>query len=665
MTKTKKMHEPTKAKEMFKPYNPDSHSPTWRLLPPAKARQPLWILDVGVGVHGLDWPSLKGTAATEAYNKIKNDAFNAKAFQHKPQPQDREEEATLSQLIAAWHKKSTKNGKQKADDNDTSDQEEDDDGCGTVLCGYSKVGWQLVIQKVISNKCVAEQAKCKAKASNLDTAGSTAEAPAFAKLVGLTAYTGCDKFSKDRHNKIQQYTASLSGKINAGGKFCKAEALLWSREDKLSWGSGGNLGGGGQLEGAPKAHCKWLQSHGAAASHKRQVPPFHGEYGDGLVGRRWVSAFQVASCLVLALIAYSLFGSRTEGVPDDVHVRGTFKAQYKKSIDNMVNDMYAWAEKPLTDYLGTHEDAKVPPPLFPLNREELDNIGPKALMQMVTSFLATSTEAAFGSQEISWAATAIEPCEYYDPAKFSCGFASTGLADLKLGEWYELASTLMLVTGAGTQGFFRKAPATPATPPAPPVPPVPPVPPATPPALPVPPAPLATTPPPPAHPAPPSTTPPPPTLPSPVRAISPPPTPPVPLATPPPPPVPPSPMRWCYNFRRGWWLKLPVTTRRSPVKSPVKPKAPQRNNRSTVQLASFAGWMVTGSLGVLAPFMLEEGISSANMVFHAVQHAPAGDAISLYGVPEPHQRKIFGKEMAASNELTVRTAGIPPRRPKE
>jgi hypothetical protein len=58
---------------------------------------------------------------------------------------------------------------------------------------------------------------------------------ALAKLFGLGAYTGRDKFREDRHEEIDEYSKSLPGAINAGGKFRKAEALLWAKEDQASW----------------------------------------------------------------------------------------------------------------------------------------------------------------------------------------------------------------------------------------------------------------------------------------------------------------------------------------------------------------------------------------------------------------------------------------------
>lgn len=60
------------------------------------------------------------------------------------------------------------------------------------------------------------------------------EAPALAKLLGITAYSGRDKFRDECHDQIEQYSKTLSGG-NASGKFRAAEAELWAKEDQPSW----------------------------------------------------------------------------------------------------------------------------------------------------------------------------------------------------------------------------------------------------------------------------------------------------------------------------------------------------------------------------------------------------------------------------------------------
>ncbi|KAJ7622880.1 hypothetical protein B0H17DRAFT_1151545 [Mycena rosella] len=239
----------TKPKEMFKPYDPDgvpgimpfpelAHGATTKgeeaAVPKVNKHQCSWILDIGV--CDADLPSLKGKAASDFYDRVKNNAFNSKAFQHTVQPQDRDEEACLPALVVAWKQKHwAKKQTTAADgDGDSSDEEEDEGGHRGLLRGYSKAGWRLAIQKVISNKRTAERAKCKTKQ---DDAGGEAnpEAPALSKLLGLAAYTGRDKFRDDCHDVIHEYSKTLAGISNAGGKFRKAEAVLWAKEDQASW----------------------------------------------------------------------------------------------------------------------------------------------------------------------------------------------------------------------------------------------------------------------------------------------------------------------------------------------------------------------------------------------------------------------------------------------
>ncbi|KAJ7670989.1 hypothetical protein B0H17DRAFT_1209236 [Mycena rosella] len=392
----------SKAKEMFKPYDPTG------------------IPDI------MPFPELVLKAGSSTSGSVKTDAFAAKAFQHMPQPQDLVKEACLPALVAAWKQKqcSKKNDTPVADDSEASTEEQDVGGHGALVHGYTKVGWLLVIQKVISNKQTAENTKRKTKQD--DAQQSISEPAVLSKLLGLATYTGRDKFRDDHHNDIQEHSKTLPGIMNAGGKFRKAESLLWVKEDQASWEA-------------------------------------------------------------VAVADEDVDWEEVEAVPEHIRVRETFEKQHAQLVKDSINGMYAWAEKPLKgktrnphqvliDHVATHEDlAKGPLPVFPLSAEALDNISPKTLAQTVTSFLVESycasfpftryahiihftdtTEAAFGSQELPWAAIANVPDEYYDAAQLPLGFSSTGLAELTCAHWYELANTLVLVAGAGTSGFFRK-----------------------------------------------------------------------------------------------------------------------------------------------------------------------------------------------------------------
>ncbi|KAJ7746142.1 hypothetical protein DFH07DRAFT_963020 [Mycena maculata] len=214
----------SKPKEMFKPYKPDKVPDVMPLpelalvrttkgqdiaVPKLNDHQRSWIYDVGL--RAVDLVSLKGSTATTFYNQLKTRAFENKAFQHKSQPEDRAEEDEISALVAAWKKKHESKKKpqpvQPAQDDADEVEEEDEDGRAALLRGYSKAG--VAIQQDVK------------------------EAPALAKLVGITTYSGRD--NDDRHDEIHEYSKTLPGTTNAGGKFRKAEALLWAKEDQALW----------------------------------------------------------------------------------------------------------------------------------------------------------------------------------------------------------------------------------------------------------------------------------------------------------------------------------------------------------------------------------------------------------------------------------------------
>jgi len=159
MVKTK---QPQKPKEMFKPYDPDNdpdimpfpelhHVATTKgddtAVPKLNEHQRSWILDIGV--RDLDLPNLAGKAATTAYDQVKDDAFAAKAFQHKSQPGDKEEESRVPALAAEWKRKNQSKKKSKAADND--DNETDEGGRNGLLQGYTKAGWRLVSTSQINS----------------------------------------------------------------------------------------------------------------------------------------------------------------------------------------------------------------------------------------------------------------------------------------------------------------------------------------------------------------------------------------------------------------------------------------------------------------------------------------------------------------------------------
>ncbi|KAJ7688078.1 hypothetical protein B0H17DRAFT_1203267, partial [Mycena rosella] len=166
-------------------------------VPKLNDHQPELILDIGL--RNLDLPGLTGKAALDVYNRIKSDAFDAKAFQHTVRPQDRAEEATLLALVTLGNSsRRTRSrmpptmGRQATRRKTKMDAE--------VYCRIQQGG---AIQKVISNKRSAAKRKTKAdktktKADDAregDTgeqdAGESApaESRGWSKLLGLAAYS--------------------------------------------------------------------------------------------------------------------------------------------------------------------------------------------------------------------------------------------------------------------------------------------------------------------------------------------------------------------------------------------------------------------------------------------------------------------------------------------
>ncbi|KAJ7124676.1 hypothetical protein C8R43DRAFT_958733 [Mycena crocata] len=472
MAKTKL--KPTKPKEMFKPYDeeavPDimpfpglSHVKITKgqetNVPKLNEHRRSWILDIGV--RDVDLPSCQGKAATAIYDDIKDAAFEAKAFQHKPQPQDRDEENGVAALAAAWkrkerEKKSKKAGKAIPDSDSDSDDDAEEEGQGgraALLRGYSKAGWREAIQKVISNKRGAEVLK-RAKSQMVDAPDNSGTGT-LATLLGLVAATGRDKFREDRHEDIQEFSKTLPGTSNAGGKFRQAEAILWAKEDQASW----------EADAAADKNVDWAERQKLVPSgFKHMVDSLHasgkfrpfvatmlmGWLGeDGKVHFEWQ--------VLLTRVA--------EAVPEEIGIRQTFEKQHTQLVNESINRMYAWAEKPLQDYAATREDSTKPAAIvFPLSVEAVDEgtaQSPQANGDMFSGgvvwwndYIKGSTEAAFGSRDVQWAAIASAPNDYYNAVQCPAGFPATGLAELTRTQWDELAVMLASVAGAGTSGII-------------------------------------------------------------------------------------------------------------------------------------------------------------------------------------------------------------------
>ncbi|KAJ7824339.1 hypothetical protein B0H13DRAFT_337619 [Mycena leptocephala] len=342
----------TKTKEMFKTYDPDEVPDVMPFpelavvkttkgeaiaVPKLNEYQRSWILDVGV--RDEDLVSLKKKDAADLYDRIKDDAFEAKAFQHTPQPQDATEESRLPALVAAWKQKHAKKNTNSADDGDASEEEEDEGGRGALLRGYPKAGWRLAIQKVISNKRTAQKGKINIKTKQ-EGGESTPEAPALAKLFGLTASTGRDKFRLDRHDDIHEYSKTLTGAMNAGGKFRHAEALMWAKEDQASW----------EAAATAEEDVDWVERQQLVASGFKHMV-------DSLHASRKFRPF-VATMLMAWLNTEGRVNFEwVEAVPDGIHVRQPFEKKHEQLFKDTVNSMYEWAEKPLKGKTPNQRDA--------------------------------------------------------------------------------------------------------------------------------------------------------------------------------------------------------------------------------------------------------------------------------------------------------------------
>ncbi|KAJ7725413.1 hypothetical protein DFH07DRAFT_970850, partial [Mycena maculata] len=257
-------------------------------------------------------------------------------------------------------------------------------------------------------------------------------------LLGLIVDTGRDKFREDRHDEIHEYSKTLPATINAGGRFRKAEAELWAKEDQAAWDAAAASNEDVDWAERQKLVARGFEHLVNTLHASRRFRPFVATMLVGWLDERGRVQLEWA-----------------EGVPKDISVPQTFKNTH--------------ATLPLQDYMATLEDsAKGAVPVFPLTVEALDEITLKELTEVVASFLEASYEAAFGTREIPWVTIANEPGAYYDTAKFLFRFTSDGLAQLTRIERVELATALASDAGAGSSGFSFKAVPPPPPPPCPP-----------------------------------------------------------------------------------------------------------------------------------------------------------------------------------------------------
>ncbi|KAJ7694296.1 hypothetical protein B0H16DRAFT_1845749 [Mycena metata] len=416
-----------------------------------------WIHDVALRDVDFEVELPTRAESTKFYDKVKMDAFEAKAFQHAVQPGDAAEEASLSKAIAKWKRDNVKKNKKTQNANDANDaggaegagaaddaaganEEEDEGARAGMLRGFPRQGWRLAIQKVISNKRTAD--KTRAAATKVIAAAAPAPiapATALAKLMGLATYTARDKFRDERHAEIHEYSLTLAG-ANAGGNFRKAEALMWAKEDQAFWAD---------AAAAEEEDVDWEARQGLIVGGFQHLV-------DTLSANPKFRPFVANISMGWLNEKNQLKLEWVETVPSGVKVRQRFEDQYKELTRSCLNAMYAWAEKPLQDYVATRDGSAAPAaPVFPHTAEALNDMSPNAVGQSIHAFLTKSYEAAFGNGAIPWAAIASAPSEYFDTEKFDVSFDSTGLESFQ-GKWHALGSILASGAGEGTSGFFRK-----------------------------------------------------------------------------------------------------------------------------------------------------------------------------------------------------------------
>ncbi|KAJ7810692.1 hypothetical protein B0H14DRAFT_2607109 [Mycena olivaceomarginata] len=389
-------------------------------VPKLNQYQRSWIFDVAL--HDADLPGLSKQARAEFYEKVKNDTFEAKAFQHKAQPGDSEEEVCVPKLMAAWKRENQKaTTTRMADDGDGSDHEEDKGARVGLLHGYTKAGWLRAIQKVITNKQTAAKTRKPTKTDNTDS---------------VAVLHRTRQIPRERHNEINAHFRTLLGPGNAGGKFRKAEVELWANKDQAKWESAAEADEDVDWEERQKLPMGAVQHMVDTLNAGRKFRPF---------------------------LATMLMGW--------VNERGEIQFE-------CINAMYEWAKKGLQDYAAARDGSPgQPAPVFPVSVEALDDMSPNMVAQTVTDFLIKSYSEPFRSsprkpnpnipclqklrlgdetQNIPWPTIATAPDQYYDVGKFDLVFSSSGLEGFKGTQWHLLGAALAVGAGDGSSGFFRK-----------------------------------------------------------------------------------------------------------------------------------------------------------------------------------------------------------------
>ncbi|KAJ7153369.1 hypothetical protein C8R46DRAFT_1228306 [Mycena filopes] len=418
-----------KAKQMYSPYDasliPDrmplpevSGSATSKgqeiPLPKLNEGQRSYLHDVLLRDVDFTAAGNKKKARKAFYTQLQNDALQAKPFQHVPHADDAAEEATIPALLAAWKKKNPKSVPEKTnadDDDDDSENEEDD----------------ATIQRLISNK--RQYFNNKVKKSNTGVAvvppadDQAAFNAATLKLTGLTSTTGRDSFRDAHRDDILALSKTLPGS-NAGGKFRRAETMLWEQEDHNDW----------ETVAASTENVDWEERQALVPTAFKNV-----------------SAQLNGSGKFRTFITAIITGWADVDTKMQMDWQVSFERRYPHLVQQLLNAFYEWAA-PALKASATKSD--VPP--FPFAVEQLDDISRSLLKETVESYLTSSYEIVFATTDIPWAAIADNPDEFDDTQRFAFTFPSSGLANFDRAQWDELGAVLASGARGATPGFFRK-----------------------------------------------------------------------------------------------------------------------------------------------------------------------------------------------------------------
>ncbi|KAJ7783986.1 hypothetical protein DFH07DRAFT_764352 [Mycena maculata] len=277
----------------------------------------------------------------------------------------------------------------------------------------------------------------KKEKTNSKTTASNTDAAMMSQLLGLATYTPHDKFRKDQHDEILTHAREIiPGPSNVGGKFRKAESVLWAGENQEMWKVA--LATEEQdVDWRERVLRPFVMSATETFSRRQTLIP---------AGFKHMVNTLHKTGKFRPFVAMMLMGwmrdngtvemeceNRTEAIPDRIQVRQDFATQFPSLVTQNLDAMYEWSKKPLKG-------------IFVIT----------VLARKVTHFLEDSFEFAFGSREIPWAAVSSEPNKYYDTTAFTLPFTPGGPTSFTRQVWDALGSAFASKAGSGSTGFFRK-----------------------------------------------------------------------------------------------------------------------------------------------------------------------------------------------------------------